>query len=116
MSFEFNPFTGTFDLVGAGGGGGFSPDNFSYKKILNSEIKTVPENQQMLFSGDIMVQGTLRVLGEIKEIRNAEPDNFFYTKIEAFEFVRVKLNRLLLYKSNLIVHGNLVVEGTLAGV
>ena len=26
MAFKFNPFTGTFDLVGSGGGSSFDPD------------------------------------------------------------------------------------------
>lgn len=115
-SFEFNPFTGTFDIVGSGSGGGFSPDNFSYKKILPLEVKTIPENQQMLFSGDLMVEGTILVNGEIKDVTNFELEEYFYTLIELGKNVFVKANRLLLYKDNIMVHGNLLVYGLMAGV
>jgi hypothetical protein len=54
MSFKFNPITGQLDLVNAS-----APENFSYKKILVGESKAVPLNQQMLFDGDLLVQGDL---------------------------------------------------------
>ena len=112
MSFKFNPITGKLDLVGSPAQA--SPDNFSYKLIEVGESKTVPVNQQMLFDGNILVQGNLMVLGEIKEITKTDDEGFFYTTILLSENVKVRENRLLLYKDNIMVLGNLNVLGTLA--
>ena len=64
--FKFNPFTGNFDMVGDGGGGGSpSPDNFSYEKIIASVTVTIPLNQQMIVNQNIQVDGTLVANGTL---------------------------------------------------
>jgi hypothetical protein len=111
MKLTFNPLGDPFDFTG-----GDSAENFSHKFIPNGSSKEVPENQQMLFDGDLLVYGDLLVSGEIKEITDFGNDSFFYTKIISTENVTVNTNRLLLYKDNLMVDGNLLVYGTVAGV
>lgn len=57
MSFKFNPFTGTLDLV--------TPPNFSYDKILTGSTVTIPLNQQMVVSETIEIDGTLVLDGTL---------------------------------------------------
>ena len=114
---KFNVFTGNLDLINRSSeSAGPGSSNFSYKVIKSTESISVPENQQMLFSGDILVNGDLLVSGEIKEVTQYDNQSFFYTTILENENVEIGLNRLLLYKENLMVLGNLMVSGTLGVV
>lgn len=63
MAYKFNPFTGTFDEVGTSGGGGSSPDNFSYEKVVATV--TIPINQQMIVHQSFQVDGTLVLNGTL---------------------------------------------------
>jgi hypothetical protein len=40
-------------------------DNFSYKKVVSGSTVTIPINQQMIYSGDLVVDGDLIINGEI---------------------------------------------------
>ena len=55
MPFIFNPFLGKFDY--------FQPKNFSFN-FINKPI-FVPEDQQMIVHGEIMLNDTLTFDGEI---------------------------------------------------
>jgi len=57
MSFAFNPFTGTFDIVNG--------DNFSYNKILASTTLIIPLNQQMIVHGRLKIEGRLIIKGRL---------------------------------------------------
>lgn len=46
MSFKFNPFTGNFDIVGAG-----SSESFSYEELQLGQTVTIPLLQQMIVHG-----------------------------------------------------------------
>lgn len=60
MTWVFNPFTGTFDFTGGGGG----DDNFSYE-VVTTEV-TIPLYQQMaVFGGIIIDGGTLNIDGTL---------------------------------------------------
>lgn len=62
MSYKFNPFTGTFDLVGGSSGGGGQAPFF----IKSTETYTVEENRQVPFVKRIFIEdGGRIVLGGI---------------------------------------------------
>lgn len=67
MSWDFNPFTGTFEQVGAGGVSS-SSDNFSYETIASGVTVTIPLYQQMMVADTIDVEGTLNVNGTLMVI------------------------------------------------
>lgn len=57
MAYEFNPFTGKFDIT--------RPDNFSYELVpLGSTVK-IPVNQQMIVHDTLTVDGTLTTDGTL---------------------------------------------------
>lgn len=116
MSFKFNPLTGNLDLVGDGGSGSASPDNFSYTTIAEGELVTIPDGQEMVHSLDLMVRGDLMVQGNTFQIVDASDQGFFWTTIPVNTSVRVPVNRLMLYVSPLHVDGNLMVNGLLKEV
>jgi len=63
MSVKFNPFTGTFDLIGSASA---SVDNFSYNVIASGVTVTIPLNQQMtVVGGNLELVGTLNIIGEL---------------------------------------------------
>lgn len=111
MSYKFNPIEGRLDLVGVGGGDS-SPDNFSYLDV-DLEV-TVPEGQQMLVSGHVVVGGHLIVLGDLVDISGRHTESFFYDEIGIDEVVEVKPKKLLLYHNHLSVLGVLRVNGRLS--
>jgi hypothetical protein len=45
-----------------------SPDNFSYKTIPTGSTITIPVNQQMLHTGDLTIDGTLFINGEVSQV------------------------------------------------
>lgn len=112
--FKFNPLTGKLDISKSGGDAS-SPNNYSHKTIEEGSLETIPDGQQMLFTGDLIVRGDLMVSGEAKEI-NCKEESFFFTTIKPQETIVVRPNRLLFYKTNLSVQGNIRVLGTVSGV
>lgn len=57
MAITLNPLTGKFDI--------FKPDNFSYSDIPEGSFVKIPENQQMIVSGDFNNNGELSLDGEL---------------------------------------------------
>jgi hypothetical protein len=114
MAIVFNPFSGTFDFSGSGGGSsGFS---FSFKEISDGNQVAIDQGQQMVVDGDIMVNGDLNVEGEVFQIPDFSKWAFFWTTIPVNESIRVPANRLMFYLSPFMVDGNLFVEGQLSEV
>lgn len=66
-TFDFNPITGRLDLVGTGGSTS-TTQNFSYSRITTGNTVTIPEYQQMLFVGNLTIDGTLVIDGEAIEV------------------------------------------------
>lgn len=93
-------------------------DNFSYKQINASEIKTVPTRQQMVVVGMFKNLGQINVLGEFALISGAEPDyDDDYLppyKIDSGELFTIKNNRLMFLPRSLINNGQLNNFGELA--
>ena len=107
MRLVFNPLSGKFDFVGDSGG------SFSLKVIAADEEIEIPENQQMLFHGDLMVEGNLMVSGEAFQVRQSEPESTFWTTVPVNKTIKIRQNRVLFYGTNFMVNGNLRVEGEL---
>lgn len=60
--------TGTvFDLT-TGTGGTAATENFSYNKIKAGKTVTIPEDQQMIVAGDLIIEGTLINNGSLVKI------------------------------------------------
>jgi hypothetical protein len=57
MSIVFNPFSGNFDFT--------KNDNFSIKNIPEGCSICIPENQQMIVYGPMLIEGEFFVLGEV---------------------------------------------------
>jgi len=108
--FKFNVFTGTFDIVNKNQA---ATQQFSFKKIEESEVVTVPTNQQMLVDGHTTVLGHLTIVGQLVDISNRKSEKYFYDKIIENEVVEVEQNRLLEYNQHLTVLGHLRVNGRL---
>ena len=110
MSFKLNVFTGTFDLVNAAE----SPDdfNFSFKEISEGQTVTVPQGQQMLFSGPIKILGNLRVLGEIQDL-SPQPEFYGWRVIPIDKVVMIPSNRQMLFTSGMRVLGSIRIQGDL---
>jgi hypothetical protein len=107
MSVTFNPFTGRFDFVGAASA---ATPNFSYKEVPEGTSVNIPENQQMIFDGPLLVKGDLLVSGDAIDISGRGADGTcFFNEVENNFTVPAK--RLLLYKRNLLITGNLRVLG-----
>lgn len=102
----FNPFVSNFDFTGSGSGG-----NFSFILINEGDEQTIPENQQMLISHHLTVNGHLSVQGSLIDISARKTNKFFYDLITSSEVVEIEQNRLLEYNSHLTVHGHLRVNG-----
>jgi len=113
--YKFNPFTGTFDIVGTGGSGPGS-QNFSYKEVGPLEDILIPEGQQMLVDGEMRVLGHLTVRGQVVDISDRGPEQFFYDLIPEGDVVMVEANRLLMFNGSLTVRGHLRVNGRLVEV
>ncbi len=66
-SFEFNPFTGTFDLVGTGGGSGPGVNELDLNKIANENISALqlvtPTSETNVEVADLSTYETSHVLG-----------------------------------------------------
>jgi len=60
---RLDPNTGKFDPSVVPGGAGDL--NFSYKTVVAASTITIPNNQQMLVSGGMTVDGTVNLFGEI---------------------------------------------------
>ena len=106
----FNPLSGQFDLVG--GGSGPSANNFSYIRVPAGKSVVVPVNQQMLFIGPIVVDGTLRVLGEIRDVT---PQESFYgwRVIPIDKVIVIPSNRQMLFTAGMRILGSIRVQGEL---
>lgn len=115
MAFSFNPITGQLDLVGSSSGGA-SPDNFSYLSVADGETVEIPEGQQMLYDGSIVVDGTLDVSGEISEIVNYSDWSFGWNTIPADVSLYVQSFRDFLFSGTLTVEGSLTLDGNLIEV
>jgi len=109
MSYKFNVFTGKLDLVGG------ASNNFSFIRVAPSTTVIVPVGQQMLFSGPLRVDGSLRVLGEIREVTPQESfDGWRVIGVE--KTVVIPQNRQQLFTSGMRVLGILRVRGELKEV
>jgi hypothetical protein len=111
MSWQFNPFTGTFDKVNDAGAP--DPENFSYKYVQSGQTLEIPEYQEMLLQSDLMVDGDLLVNGDIFQLPDQTFNSFFFTKIKSSESILIPEDRLMLFANNLMVDGNLLVYGDL---
>jgi len=60
-----NGTTITAEDLFSGGGGAAGGENFSYKVVVLGNSVTVPENQQMVVSGGITIDGELNLDGEL---------------------------------------------------
>lgn len=111
MSFKFNIFSGTFDIVGQSSSGP-SANNFSYIKIPQGKTVVVPQNEQMLFVGPITIDGTLRVIGEIRDMT---PQESFYgwRVIPIDKVVVIPSNRQMLFTAGMRILGSVRVQGEL---
>lgn len=94
-------------------------DNFSYKKILANQNKTIPSNQQMVVVGPFVNLGQINVLGEMAlisgmEQTDLEDDYLPPYKIESGEVYTIKNNRLMFLPRSLINYGQLNNFGELA--
>jgi len=61
MTYKFNVFTGTLDIIGTGGS--TSADNFSYEEI-QTGIE-IPIYQQMIVHGGIIIEQELIITGTL---------------------------------------------------
>lgn len=112
MSFKFNPFTGNFDLVGHGGGG-TSPDNFSYLLVDSGQEVVIPLGQQMLFKGDIRVLGDLIVRGELTELIDINQHQVSRVRLGDVHLVPIDC---VMFFRQLKVEGDLRVQGDLVEI
>lgn len=63
MSFKFNPFTGTLDLVSSSVGS--STNNFSYNYIIINTTLIIPIYQQMVVAESLDIVGDIDLLGDL---------------------------------------------------
>lgn len=106
----YNPFSGTFDFVG-GGSGPTSADNFSYTKV--ETLVTIPENQEMVVSSPIVVDGTLEVTGKVTELVEWSDWSFSWNRIPSGKTIRVPIERDMLVFPGLKIDGVLALDGRL---
>ena len=84
--------------------------NFSVVKVLEGETVVVPENQQMLYIGDISIAGDLLINGDIRQITNTYYDSFSLGTVEENECIVIPENKVLFYR-NLRVLGDIRLLG-----
>jgi hypothetical protein len=108
MTFKFNPITGNLDLDTK------EPDNYSKKEI--NEAQEIPENQLMLYSGDIYINEALELNGEIEEIVDYSDWSFGWNNIPLLKCIRIPSTRDLLFCAFLEINGTLSIEGRLIEV
>ena len=103
------------DQLAAGGGGGGSDENFSYTNIIAATVTTVKENQQMLYKGDLTVDGDLYVYGEIAQVIDDCYQCMTPSYIPPTESFRIPINRVAFFR-DITIDGFIRVEGDLIGV
>jgi len=108
---DFNPFTGRFDLVGEGAGGG--NDNFSYTRIEDGSFVTIPENQQMLYSGDLYLLGDLYQYGGLFQVSDTRVSQVSLVPENTVH--QIYSNEVMFYK-NLRILGDLRIHGDLVEI
>ena len=110
MKKQFNPFTGTLDIVGTDEATA-TLENFSLKKIQTGESKTVPSTQEMLLKSLMTVNGILHINGTVRFIKDNCNQMAFFNKINVDEVVFVPQNRSMMFKRVLTVNGILRTQG-----
>lgn len=96
-----------------------SSDNFSFKKVKTSEFVTIPDDQQMLLSGDFTNLGQLNNFGEMilidiedsdtpaPEFPELPDDNFSYSDIKLGEIKTIPDGQQMITMGDLAVFGQL---------
>ena len=106
MSFEFNPFTGKFDIVSSGSGT-TTPDNFSIKKVISTTA--IPSNQEMIVT-DIEIDAEFDVEGQVVIDPIETPqDNFAYSEIT--KRVNIPEHQQMIVDADLIIENELQIDG-----
>jgi hypothetical protein len=96
-------------------------DNYSHRRIEALEEKIIPQNQQMILSGSLELNGSLRLLGETVLIQSNQSfdspdpvlfeDNHSYKTILAFEKKAVPRNQQMPLFGGIKLEGSLSVFG-----
>jgi hypothetical protein len=97
---------------------GSSPgsENFSIIKIESTETKTIPTNQQMLYSGNLDIEGSLIINGKIEEILDYSSFGFSWNFIPNNLSLKIPTNRDLIFVSPFIIDGQLIIDGRMIEV
>lgn len=114
MGFKLNPLYGTLDLVSIGPD--LTVDNFSYQLIQTFQTITIPYGQEMVYTGPLVVEGEMHVMGNTTELVDYSLWAFSWNRIPIDITLRVDPDRDMLFCNNLLVEGELVVLGNLIQV
>jgi hypothetical protein len=115
VSFKFNPFTGTLDIAGSSSAP-VATKNFSYLFIPTGQTIRVAEGQQMVFDGDLVVDGTLEIDGQILQLVDYSFWAYSWNLIPVDVSLLVPTFRDMLVVPGLIVDGVLTIDGRLVEV
>jgi len=93
---------------------GESDDNFSHRVISDGQTVLIKTGQQMLLVGNLIVEGTFIVDGQMIDDEFVDEENFSHKRIFENRKVKVPSGQQMIVDGNMIVEGSLILEGSLS--